>query len=105
MKIDRLTVGPILGFVNSHRARIFGRGNKIKSGKSESEFIVSRIRQKEEKEFEKHIFLKLNSNLDFTAVIQFDELLPDTEYEYQFICVSISNEMAANILSVQNRFR
>ncbi|ACK64962.1 alkaline phosphatase [Rippkaea orientalis PCC 8801] len=91
-----LTIGPILGYVTDRSARIFGRGEYVPSPHIlpvnlgvqsyqlfESSWGAARFREKGSSEFNLPQFFKLNPNADMSGVVTFENLKPDTHYEYE----------------------
>ena len=100
MKIYPFTVGPILGYVSSTTARIFGRGEYTEGDpelkpsfgrryrnqhKSPPRRIFSaiRVRSSSSTQFGEPIFCKLLPYFDFTGVSIIPDLAADSEYHYQ----------------------
>ncbi len=100
MKIYPFTVGPILGYVSSTTARIFGRGEytednpdpKSSFGRKPRNqhkfppkriFGAIRIRPSSSTQFGKPVFCKLLPYFDFTGVSIVTGLTENSEYHYQ----------------------
>lgn len=84
MKLQPLTVGPILGATTSDSARVWGRGGlELTASGPRRCFGVARIRQRGTFGYGDPIFFKMNPNFDMTGVIRFEGLAPEAEYDYQ----------------------
>ncbi len=85
MIIQPLTVGPIVGYTSGEHVRIWGRGEvDINLGKPRRCIGVARIRAAGSNSWRKPRFAEMSPNFDMTAILVFDDLLPDKGYEYQF---------------------
>lgn len=82
MKVNSLEVGPIVGWTQDESCRIWGRGNKGQD--DEYCFGVARIREKGKRRYKPHSVCKMLPVFDYTGVVDFTDLTPDTEYEYEF---------------------
>ncbi|MCP1415782.1 alkaline phosphatase D [Pseudomonas laurylsulfativorans] len=74
------TVGPIIGHTTTNHARIFVRGAAQKSAPV---FAGIRYRQSGHEQWIETIFARLTSLQDMSDVLILDNLVPDTDYEYQ----------------------
>jgi alkaline phosphatase D len=74
------TVGPIIGHTTTNHARIFLRGE---AQKDTPVFAGIRYRQSGQEQWLKSIFARLTSLQDMSDVIVLNNLVADTEYEYQ----------------------
>ena len=84
MKVRGFCVGPILGATTPTSARIFGRGEfEAERGRPRRAHAVVRIRNSGNRQFNLPRYSKLNPNFDMTAVTVFQDLEPDTLYDYQ----------------------
>ncbi len=94
MKVNPLTVGPILGAVTGSNARIFGRAEYKKykniwekfsfANNNKRECVgVVRIRTVPNLDFRTPIVFPMNPNFDMTGVAIINNLSPEQEYEYQ----------------------
>ena len=83
MIIQKLSVGPIVGHASVDHVRIWGRGDYQKThGQLRPCFVVARIREKHH-HFREPILSPMNPNFDMSCVVIFDDLKPNTKYEYQ----------------------
>lgn len=82
MKLQPLTVGPIVGFTSPDRARVWGRG-ECDSKKNDPDhcFGVAQIVQEGKKAPPR--FFKMLPHFDFTGVVGFDSLAPDARYDFK----------------------
>ncbi len=76
----KLSVGPIVGHTTTDHARIFVRGIAQKDA---TVFAGIRYRQSGDTQWLKCIFTRLTNLQDMSDVIVLDNLVADTEYEYQ----------------------
>lgn len=90
MRVAEFTVGPILGYVEPTRARIFGRADaewvedENKRRGLRRCFCVARVRKADgDEEFGPPVFAKALPHFDLTGVIFHLGLVEDTRYEYQ----------------------
>ncbi len=84
MRLQELTVGPIVGETTPTRARIWGRGDTtVIDGKPRRCFGTLRYRQQGAASWHKPLIFKLNPNFDMTGVAILGGLQPETRYEYQ----------------------
>lgn len=83
MKIQALTVGPIIGETTPNRVRIWGRGaTDIVNGMPRRCFGTIRYRKKGAAWSTPKVF-KMNPNFDLTGVAVVERLSPNEIYEYQ----------------------
>ena len=84
MKVQPLSVGPILGATGPDSARIFGRGEfQLDRGQPRRSHAVVRFRKRDSGDYGDPKYGKLNPNFDMTAVTVLEGLSADTVYEYQ----------------------
>ncbi len=84
MKINSLTVGPIVGETTSTRTRIWGRGDAhVVEGNPRRCFGAIRYRESGNARWNKHRVFKMNPNFDLTGIAILDRLKPETPYEYE----------------------
>jgi alkaline phosphatase D len=83
MKLQPLTVGPIVGATTGRNVRLWGRGEleKTLSGPRRC-FGVARLRRSGGR-FGQAKFFKMNPNFDMSGVVIFDRLRPKQHYFYQ----------------------
>lgn len=93
MKLQGLTVGPIVGETTPSRARLWGRSKPhIVEGMPLRCFGAVRVRAAGGA-WGKPIYIKMNPNFDMTGVAIARRLTPDTAYEFQFGCFYSDGEM------------
>jgi alkaline phosphatase D len=84
MRVQPLTVGPILGATTGVSARVWGRGELEQTSAGPRRcFGVARLRASDSSNYRQPIFFKMNPNFDMSGVIRFDDLSPEHEYAYQ----------------------
>lgn len=84
MKLQKLTVGPIVGETTPNRVRVWGRGNtNVIDGQPRRCFGAIRFREKGEKDWTRSQLFKMNPNFDLTGIAILDRLQPETRYEYE----------------------
>ena len=94
MKINTLTVGPIVGETTPSRVRIWGRGSvHIVDDMPLRCFGALRHREVGAPNWEAPQVFKMNPNFDLTGIGIIGGLHADTEYEYQMGCFSSSGEL------------
>ena len=85
MKVQPVTVGPIVGATTDTAVRLWGRGKfeKIQSGPRRC-FGVARIREaKAGSSYRQPQYFKMNPNFDMTGIAIFNDLKAETRYNYQ----------------------
>lgn len=93
MKINALTVGPIVGETTPNRARVWGRGSEhIVDRMPLRCFGAIRYRREGDADWSSPQIFKMNPNFDLTGIAVVDNLDPDTRYEYQMGCFSSGGE-------------
>ncbi len=92
VSVRALSVGPIVGYTTYRSVRLWGRG---KHKKNEWCWGVARLKKKNEKNFQATKVFKMKRHFDYTAVVDFDELLPGTAYDFQFGYVTTAQDLAA----------
>jgi alkaline phosphatase D len=84
MKMQKVTVGPIVGYTTAEQVRIWIRGNFEKTSEGYRRcFGAARIKGPNDPDFGAPKFIKLPPYFDMTGVIAFTGLTPETVYEYQ----------------------
>lgn len=84
MKIKYPTVGPILGETTNNRTRVFIRGDLEWSENNPRKCHgVIRIKKSSSVQFDKPQYFKLNPNFDMTGIAVIENLLNETDYDYQ----------------------
>lgn len=89
MHVQRFEVGPILGYVETHRARVFGRARLEWRNEDEKAlgprrcFGAVRARSDDEHEYRPATIFKALPHFDLTGVGIVSGLDPDTPYSYQ----------------------
>ncbi len=87
MKVNGLTVGPIIKGTEGTSVRIWGRGEykpvSRKDKRPKRCLGVIRVRAKGAQVFQKPQFFKMNPNFDMTGVAILDGLREEKEYDYQ----------------------
>lgn len=82
MQINGLKTGPIVGWTQENKCRLWGRGEE---GTVEKRcFGIARIRKSNTKNFGKPIICKMMPVFDYSGVVDFENLNPATKYDYQF---------------------
>ncbi len=85
MKLQQLTVGPIVGETTPNRARIWGRGDTtVVDGQPRRCFGALRYREAASNDWRDPVVIKMNPNFDMTGVAIVDGLDAETRYEYEF---------------------
>ena len=92
--IKSLTVGPIVGHVDTHHGRIWGRGEyeSTTSDIPRRSFGIARIKKAGE-DYGSPRFFKMNPNFDMTGIVCFTGLTSDTKYIYQIGCFFSDKEL------------
>jgi alkaline phosphatase D len=84
MKIQKPTVGPIVGYTTGDHVRLWLRGEFQKTPDGYRRcFGVARIKRQGDPVFSNLKYIKLPPHFDMTGVIAFTNLRPDTVYEYE----------------------
>lgn len=84
MKINALTVGPIVGETTTDCVRIWGRGDSvIIDGEARRCFGALRTRQVNRASWGDPVIFKMNPNFDLTGIGIVSDLKQNTRYEYQ----------------------
>jgi alkaline phosphatase D len=84
MKLNPLTIGPIVGHTSTKLARIWGRGDAdISKGNPRRCFGALRYRAAGSGNWSRPMLCKMNPNFDMTGLFVITRLQPDTEYEFQ----------------------
>ena len=84
MRVRIFQVGPIVGATTPRSVRIFGRGEyALESGQPKWAHAAVRVRRKGRSGFFSPKFFKLNPNFDMSAVMVWEGLAADADYEYQ----------------------
>ena len=84
MKINKLTLGPIVGETTPNRARIWGRGQaNVIEDQPRRCFGVIRHRPATKTAWSDPVVFKMNPNFDMTGVAVLDGLKSTTQYVYQ----------------------
>ncbi len=84
MKLNELTVGPIVGETTQNRARIWGRGEAhVIDDQPRRCFGAIRHRKQGAQSWSRTQIIKMNPNFDLTGLAILDRLVPETHYEYQ----------------------
>ena len=86
MRVNPLTIGPIVGATTKTTVRIWGRGKfkKTRIG-CKSCLGVARIKKYSDSIYGPEQFVKLNPNFDMTGVTIFDDLEPETQYDFETV--------------------
>jgi alkaline phosphatase D len=83
MKVNPLTVGPIIGYTTQTSVRVWGRGGlDMGSGEADRCFGVARISLRRNK-YRKPILFKMKAEFDRTGVVDFEDLDPGISYRVQ----------------------
>ena len=83
MKVNAMTVGPIVGATTDTGVRLFGRGEmELAGGRPRRAHGIVRIKEKVQKDYEDLQYFKLNPNFDMTGVAIIDSLQPDQKYDF-----------------------
>ena len=84
LKLERPTVGPIVGATTTNTARLWGRGRlKMDDDTPRRCFGAARLKKRGNARFQPAQLFKMLPHFDFTGVTEFGGLKPATEYEYQ----------------------
>ena len=84
MKLNELTVGPIVGETTQNRVRIWGRGEAhVIDDQPRRCFGAIRHRKQGAQSWSRTQIIKMNPNFDLTGLAILDRLVPETRYEYQ----------------------
>ncbi len=87
MKLNPMTVGPIIRGASENMIRLWGRGEYRPMSKKSLDPTrcvgIARIRKKGDKSFGQPTFFKMNPNFDMTGVVIFTGLEATTCYDYQ----------------------
>jgi alkaline phosphatase D len=84
MKLNQLTVGPIVGETTQNRTRIWGRGEAhVIDDHPRRCFGAIRHRKHGTSSWSRIQIIKMNPNFDLTGLAILDRLAPETYYEYQ----------------------
>lgn len=84
VKVNPLTVGPILGETTDRYARLWGRSQFEHDGETVCPCMeVARIRTVRSSRYRSPQFFRFNPNFDMTGVTIFHDLQPEQTYEYQ----------------------
>lgn len=84
MKINELTVGPIVGATTHNSVRLFGRGKlEMSNDQPRRAHGVVRLRPADQTSFGKPRYFKLNPNFDMTGIVVIKGLDEKTNYVYQ----------------------
>ena len=84
IKLEKPTVGPIVGATTTNTVRLWGRGKLIMDGDIPRRcFGAARLKEKGSGAFQPARLFKMRPHFDFTGVTEFDGLAPQSEYEYQ----------------------
>jgi alkaline phosphatase D len=95
MKLNPLTVGPIIGEATPQRVRIWGRGHaSVVDGMPQRCFGAVRVREAGTTNWGRNHIIKMNPNFDMTGIAVVSGLSADTSYEYQFGCFFSEGEFA-----------
>jgi alkaline phosphatase D len=97
MKLNKATLGPIVGYTTAHQSRIWFRGEFEATGESSYRrcFGVLRYRKKGKNKWSNPLFNKMSPNFDMTCVLSIANLEPETLYEYQVGWILIDAELEA----------
>jgi alkaline phosphatase D len=82
--IQKLSVGPIVGHVDTSNARVWGRAShqELSNGEPRRAFGIARIKIAGGN-YRSPQFFKMNPNFDMSGVVVFQGLEPETTYFYQ----------------------
>ena len=84
IKIERPTVGPIVGATTKNTARLWGRGRLLMDDETPRRcFGAARLRKKGRANFKPTQLFKMLPHFDFTGITEFEGLESKSEYEYQ----------------------
>lgn len=84
MKIQKPTVGPIVGYTTPDEVRLWLRGKFEKTDEGYRRcFGVARIKEHEDASFGNPKYVKLPPHFDMTGVCAFTQLQAETHYDYQ----------------------
>lgn len=84
IKLERPTVGPIVGATTKNTARLWGRGKLLMDdGTPRRCFGAARLKKKGSAGFQPTQLFKMRPHFDFTGVTEFEGLESKSEYEYQ----------------------
>ena len=84
MKVNAMTVGPIVGATTDRSVRLFGRGDlELVGGRPRKTHGIVRIKGKRQRNYKKPRYFKLNPNFDMTGVAIIDDLQTDQKYDFQ----------------------
>jgi len=84
MKLNGVTVGPIIGETTPTRVRIWGRGQgDVIDGLPRRCFGALRYAKAGSGDWHKPVLFKMNPNFDMTGIAIVEKLEPSTHYEYQ----------------------
>lgn len=95
MKLNKVTLGPIVGYTTANQSRIWFRGKFEATGESSYRrcFGVLRHRKQGTSTWSKPLFNKMSPNFDMTCVLSIAHLEPETIYEYQAGWILIDAEL------------
>ena len=83
-KLEKPTVGPIVGVTTTNTARLWGRGElKMDDGVPRRCFGAARLKKNGNAEFQPPRIFKMLPHFDLTGVTEFEGLESQSEYEYQ----------------------
>ena len=100
MKVRAFHVGPIVGATASESVRIFGRGEfELDAGRPRQAHALLRIRERGQRDFLPTKYFKLNPNFDMSAVTVWEDLSPETRYEYQ--AGYVYSDVASNQINLE----
>lgn len=84
MRVNPLTIGPIVGATTPTSVRIWGRGKYEKTRIGCKRCLgIARLKKLEDPIYGSGQFFKLNPNFDMTGITVFDHLEPETRYVFQ----------------------
>jgi alkaline phosphatase D len=84
MKVNPFTVGPIVGETTGTSVRLWGRGGlEFVQSRPRRVFGVAQLRRNGDADYMPPKYFKLNPNFDLTGVVVFNNLNPETAYEYR----------------------
>jgi alkaline phosphatase D len=88
MQVKPFSVGPVVGHVDRHSARIFGRGEPLLwPAELKPDAGVIRWRRQGAGQWSAPLRFRLNRNFDFSGVVILPDLDAGTHYEYQAGCL------------------
>lgn len=84
MRVNPLTIGPIVGATTTTEVHLWGRGEFEKTQLGCKRCLgIARIKKLDDSDFGTGQFFKLNPNFDMTGVTIFNNLAPETRYIFQ----------------------